>query len=161
MVKLHLTESNVSASARQTHNLKKSGQFQAPATLSRTLDKPPEMVSMCMWRASHWFGATRPTLSDPSASLCDSINYRSMNPEELRRIPGPNKRNVSGGRGIQLAQRNEYVTMARRGRRSGGVTKAARYMKKRKRCPGLRCGAVRSVVNLSLLFPQGKYHGQV
>jgi hypothetical protein len=56
-------------------------------------------------------------LSDSSASLCDSINCRRMNPEELR-MPGPNKRNVSGGRGIELALRNVDVTIARRGRKS-------------------------------------------
>ena len=57
-------------------------------------------------------------LSDPSASLRDSINYRCMNTGELGRIPEPNKRNVSGGRRTELAQRNEEVTIARRGRKS-------------------------------------------
>ena len=82
-----------------------------------------------------------------------------MNPEELRRIPGHKKKvKLSGGRGIELAQRNEDETKKEVG---GRVAKAARYTKKRNRCPGLRCGAVRSVVSLSLLFPQGKYHGHV
>jgi hypothetical protein len=116
MVKLQLTESNVNGPTILRHV---SGQPHVPATLSRTLDSPPEMVSMCMWRASHWFGAISPTQTvRPFDFFVWQHNYRSMNPEELKRIPGPNKCNQSGGRGIKLAQRNEDMTKARRERKS-------------------------------------------